>query len=237
MIVTLLPDNIPTSSHPSPISTTGSGSEVIVWTLYDDYGSGQYRVLANDTNGDFYVWKNWASWTNNSPNIIDIDRTAPGTFNYTIQYYDIYNQYGFEDSVIVDIINEIPTSSSPEDIRISVGESESLQWYLYDDFGGGMYRVIKTDDSGSSVVSPGWVPWFHGFLIEITIDSSVAGIFNYTIEYYDTYNLYGIEDTVTVTIDPVPGISFGHYYFLFTILSVVSLVVFKKLKLTLKSKA
>lgn len=236
VIITLLPDNIPTSSHPSPVSTTGSGSEVIVWTLYDDYGSGQYRVLANDTNGDFYVWKNWATWTNNSPNIIDIDRTAPGTFNYTIQFYDIYNQYGIEDMVIVDITNELPTSSSPEDIRISVGESESLQWYLYDDFGGGMYRVIKTDDSGSSVVSPGWVPWFHGFLIEIPIDTSVAGIFNFTIEYYDMWDLYGVEDTITVTIDPVPGIPFGNFYLIFAFLGVISLVILitRKIRVNLK---
>jgi hypothetical protein len=237
VIVTLIADNPPTSSHPLPISTGASGSEVITWILYDDLGEGQYRVLANSTSGNFYVWRDWTSWTNNSPNIVGINRTAPGSFIYSIEYYDMHNQYGISDMVDVNIINEPPTSYPTEDIAISVGETLYLEWYLYDDFGGGLYHVIKTDSQGTSEDQTGWRTWRHGrSILPVPVDSSVAGIFNYTIEFHDYFNLDGISDTITVTIvGSSPGIPFGNYYLIFTILGVVSLIIVKKRKLTYKS--
>jgi len=94
----------PTSNHPSDVITSNGGSETINWTLIDDFGSGNYRVLANNTDGDYYTWVDWTSWANNTALNVPINRTNPGYFNYTIQYYDDQHNFGVPDTVIVQIL-------------------------------------------------------------------------------------------------------------------------------------
>jgi len=97
---------LPTSNHPENINTSVSGSETINWTLYDDSGGGLYRVWANDTNNDYYVWKDWTPWINNTLLSVPINRTIVGIYNYTIEYYDDQNQFGVIDTVIVEIVGK-----------------------------------------------------------------------------------------------------------------------------------
>ena len=96
-------NEIPTSNHPGFKSTTVGSSETFNWTLYDDSDGGEYRVVANNTEGNFYTWVNWTPWTNNTPIIIPINSTELGVYNYTIEYNDDQYQYGIPDSVIVTI--------------------------------------------------------------------------------------------------------------------------------------
>jgi hypothetical protein len=108
-------NNNPYINHPSDIITTLTGVESIGWILYDDYGGGQYRIRTNDTSGVYYTWKDWTSWINTTPLNIVINRSFPGTFNYTIEYNDIYNLSGIVDTVIV-IIS--PASAPPDDFLL-----------------------------------------------------------------------------------------------------------------------
>jgi len=94
---------VPTSNGPADITTSISGTETINWTLCDDSGGGQYRVLANDTNGNLYTWVDWTTWTNNTPFSVLINRTIPGVYDYSIEYYDDQRTYGVSDTVIVTI--------------------------------------------------------------------------------------------------------------------------------------
>jgi len=96
-------NDLPTSTHPEDIVTSTDGSETINWTLYDDSAGGKYRVLANDTNGNYYTWRNWTSWANNTSLNVPINLTTLGFFEYTIEYYDDQNQFGIPDTVIVEI--------------------------------------------------------------------------------------------------------------------------------------
>lgn len=96
-------NDVPTSSHPADIITTKTGSETINWTLLDDCAGGLYRVLANDTYGNYYTWRDWTSWANTTSLNIPINQTASGFFDYTIEYYDDQNQFGIPDTVIVEI--------------------------------------------------------------------------------------------------------------------------------------
>jgi len=96
-----VPDSPPTSNHPNDLFIALEGSENISWILYDGPWGGQYRVWANDTNGNFYMWVDWTPWTNNISLNVPINRTSIGIYNYTIEYYERYNQFGVPDRVIV----------------------------------------------------------------------------------------------------------------------------------------
>ncbi|MFX1323061.1 MAG: hypothetical protein ACFFAQ_15605 [Promethearchaeota archaeon] len=94
-------DDIPYSNHPEDFETYSDGSEIINWILFDDTTGGKYRVIANDTAGNTYVWLDWTSWDHNIPLDIPLNRTELGFFSYRIEYYDELNQYGIPDAVIV----------------------------------------------------------------------------------------------------------------------------------------
>ncbi len=101
----------PTTTHPTDTTIVTSSSVAFYWTLYDETGPGQYRVWVNDANDNYYIWQNWTPWINNSPIFVPINSTVPGRFNYTIEYYDFYQQFGISDSVIVTIID--PAGEEP----------------------------------------------------------------------------------------------------------------------------
>jgi hypothetical protein len=236
VIVTII-DNIPVSNHPIDIITSKGGGDTIVWTLTDDFGGGMYRVWANDTTGDYYVWQDWQSWENSTSLYVSINRTAPGNFNYTIEYHDNNNKNGVPDMVIVQIIDNIPISNHPIDIITSKGGGDTIDWILTDDFGGGMYRVWANDTTGDYYVWQDWQPWVSNVPFSVQINRSTLGTFNYTIEYYDNNNKFGIPSTVivTITIDPVsevPLISLGSYSLVFMVISVVSITFLKKKKIS-----
>ncbi|NVM02138.1 MAG: hypothetical protein HWN67_07365 [Candidatus Helarchaeota archaeon] len=200
-VIVLIVDSLPTSNFPVPIVTSASGLETINWTLYDDYGPGQYRVWANDSNGNYYVWVNWTSWINNSQFSIQINRTAPGIYNYTIDYNDSANQFGIPGIVIVTITDAMPTTNQPEDIITKTKDSGTIGWILYDDFNVStrMYRVWISDTDGNSYIWVNWTSWDNDTMIYVPINRTIAGIFNYTIEFNSSTGQIG-KDTVFVAI-------------------------------------
>ena len=106
-------DNMrPVSNQLSFINTTKYANETIDWVLTDDWGGGHYRVKANDTSGDYIIWQDWQPWTNNTPLNIPINRTLTGVFNYTIEFYDMYNLTGDPNTVIVNIEEGTPPEGS-----------------------------------------------------------------------------------------------------------------------------
>ncbi len=196
-------DKKPTSTQPTDITTSASGTETINWTLSDDFGTGQYRVLANDTNDNYYVWVDWASWTNNTQYNITINRTAPGIYNYTIQFNDSYNQLN-TDIVIVNITDALPTTNQPSDINTTTTSSETINWTLFDDFGSGYYRIWVNDTNDNYYVWINWTTWPNATPLNIAINRSTIGLFNYTIEFNTTTGQV-LTDTVFVNITRGPS--------------------------------
>ncbi len=128
----------------------------------------------------------------------------------------------------------IPTSNQPEDITISIDGSETIDWILYDDYGGGQYQVLTNDTDGNFYEWVDWTPWNNNTPINIAINLTVTGVYNYTIEYYDNQNQFGVPDTVLVTItkaDDDVAIPFGNYYMVFFAIGVVSLIIINKRRL------
>ncbi|MHA1271665.1 MAG: hypothetical protein ACTSPY_17870, partial [Candidatus Helarchaeota archaeon] len=207
MVIVNITDSVPISDHPIDITTSASGTENITWTLTDDFGGGQYRIWVNDTLNNYYVWITWTSWTNNTAFSVPINRSAPGIYNYTIEFYDDHSNFGLPDMVIVNITNNPPSSNNPVDIITSASGSETIPWVLMDDFGGAQYRVWANNSAGSYYIWIDWTPWTNNTILNVPINRSRPGIYNYTIEYRDKYtNDYGIPDMVIVNItDNIPS--------------------------------
>ena len=202
VLVTIMENIAPTSNHPDDIITVRYGSKTIDWILDDEWGGGQYRVLANDTNGDYYVFKNWTSWSPTTPINIPINTSIPGYFNYTIIYYDNQNKFGIQDTVLITILSDlIPICDHPTDIVTVLGDNQYIRWTLNDDYGGGSYRVIANNSLGNFYIWRPWQSWTIGERTSIPINRNELGVFNYTIEYYDSNSQYGMPDSVLVTVN------------------------------------
>ena len=198
----IVENNPPTSNQPANIDTTTLSSETINWTLYDDWGTGQYRVWANDTNDNYYILHNWIDWDNDSNLMVSINRTATGVFNYTIEYNDTFGEMGTPHSVIVNITlgHSPPTSNQPANIHTTILGSETINWTLYDDLGPGKYWVWANDTNDNYYLWQNSTDWFNETNLEVPINRSATGVFNYTIEYNDSLGVIGTPHTVIVNI-------------------------------------
>ena len=146
--------------------------------------------------------------------------------------------------------NMRPTSNQLSSVGTTLYTNETIDWVLTDDWGEGQYRVKANDTAGNYIIWQDWQPWTNNTSLDIPINRTQTGIFNYTIEFYDTYNLYGNPNTVIVTVEegippegPGPGegeettpaISFG-IYFTIPLLFGIILVALKSSKKYHKQK-
>jgi hypothetical protein len=187
-------DNVPSTNLNEDLLTYVGAKVEINWTLVDDVGGGHYRVLLDNTTGT------WTSWTNNTEIKLMVDTSAAGTFNYTLQYNDSSNQFGVQESIIVGVIDNIPTKNTNGDLFTYISAVSYINWTLVDDVGGGQYRVLLDNTTGT------WTSWTNNTLIKVLIDTTVAGTFNYTIQFTDSAGQFGISETILVTvIDTTPA--------------------------------
>ncbi len=197
VFVTVFDDAPPASNHPENITVDVNDSVTIDWVLTDGIGAGFYRVLVNGTPG------NWSAWINGSSLNIPVNTTVAGTFIYEIQYNDSLGQFGTPDTVFVFVILDYPPySNHPNNITTYRNGAETIDWILYDNFGGSYYQVLVNSSPSD------WMSWENETNLHYPIDRSAPGIYNYTILYNDTYNLWGPPDTVFITIiDTAPSVN------------------------------
>lgn len=226
----ILMDGIPLSNKPDQLITTRYGNETIDWALIDDVGPGSYRVWANDTNGNPYVWRNWSSWQNNTNLEIPVNRTDPGFFNYTIEFYDAWYQFGNYSTVYVTILDNFPESNSPSDISTLIDSSVEVTWRLTDDWGEGFYRIWSNFSSTFENIT-NWLQWSNSSDIPISINTESAGIMHYQIEFNDSAGQLTSDDVyiyITQPNDPpplpIPG--FEIFFVLIGLIGIISIMVF-----------
>ncbi|MBN1800134.1 MAG: hypothetical protein JW891_01425, partial [Candidatus Lokiarchaeota archaeon] len=100
--------NVPMVLSSGDVTTYNIGTETLDWVLMDTLMAGEYRVLANDTNGKIYTWIDWTAWTNGTILNVPINRTIPGIFAYTIEYQNGYMISGIPDTILVTINDVYP---------------------------------------------------------------------------------------------------------------------------------
>jgi hypothetical protein len=101
-VIVTVNDRIPYTNRPSDITTSINGWDTINWTIMDDYWEGYFRVFANDTNNNQYLWMDWNPWKNNTPIYVPINRVALGVYEYTIEFNTTTGELA-TDSVLVTI--------------------------------------------------------------------------------------------------------------------------------------
>ncbi|MBA7622878.1 hypothetical protein ES703_30265 [subsurface metagenome] len=184
----------PICNAPADIETTFKAIETIPWILYDEFGTGFYRVLINGTPGQ------WTAWENNTLINYLINTSQAGHFNYTIQYYDSDGLFGIEDEVHVKIvrINLPPICNAPAGSSyLEDTPANYTEWIIYDEYGTGDYRILINRS-----VWVDWTPWENSTNIIVPVDTSESGYFNYTLVYYDSDGLFGNDHTVIIHILP-----------------------------------
>lgn len=183
------------------ISSDGRGGAVVFWS---EIATGNYDVYGqrlNPADGS----KNWtasgvlvSSATGAQyANAICTDAYGDSIVVWRDQrtgYSDVYAQGVESTGEILIRDDNIPTKTMNVDITTYVGTTAYLNFTIVDDFGAGKYRVLVNNITGT------WFDWTNNTVIEYPIDTSVAGTFNYTIQYYDSTGQYGVPETVIVRI-------------------------------------
>ncbi|MBA7542841.1 hypothetical protein ES705_35165 [subsurface metagenome] len=209
------------SQFESQICSDGGGGAIITWI---DYRSSNYDIYTQRINSNGVV-----QWTANGTTIC----TASGSQHepqicsdggggaiitwkdYRSSNNDIYAQR---------IKNFVPTSNDPTDITTSISGTETINWTLCDDSGGGRYRVLVNDTNGNLYIWVAWITWTHNTPFSVLINRTIPGVYDYSIEYYDDQRAYGVSDTVIVTIKGT-SISFGYYFLPFSFIGLIFIII------------
>ncbi|MBN2150903.1 MAG: hypothetical protein JW839_05645, partial [Candidatus Lokiarchaeota archaeon] len=190
----------PSINHPADFSCMqNQGGVQIQWVL-TDLMPGQYRLLRNSVQ-----ILGWTTFTNGVPINVGVTTTSPGVFNYTIQYRDANGHYGIPDQVFV-TVSAVPIAASVPDVSaiVAANSSYSINWTLQAFAGPGQYRVLR---NGIQVI--GWTAWGgNPAVIPVPVHTNLGlGVFNYTIHYNDSANVFGTPDSVLITVNDRPTTS------------------------------
>ncbi|MHA1893003.1 MAG: hypothetical protein ACTSX4_00725, partial [Candidatus Helarchaeota archaeon] len=186
-------------NSPNDMIISITETDTIGWILWDEVAPGKYRVWANDTNGNYYVWIDWSDWINNTDLQVPINKTSSGIFNYTIEFNNSFGGIGIPDSLNITIINP-PVSNQPGSILTPTIGLENISWILQDEVGSGKYRVWVNYTNNDYYIWQDWQDWSNNTDLQVPINRSVVGIYNYTIEYNNSFGFFGIPNTTYVTV-------------------------------------
>jgi len=101
-----------------------------------------------------------------------------------------------------ELTSNAPFSNNPIDITMTIGENIKINWFLWDGIGPGKYRIWTNDSNDNYYVWINWTNWMNNTNLQVPINRTILGIFNYTIEYNNSAGIFGIPDTVIVNIIP-----------------------------------
>jgi len=103
------------------------------------------------------------------------------------------------------IDNTIPSSSTPPHVKYQQGSTATITWNLYDNSGGGYYKVRKSiPESIHSIDVIPWTEWDHGDTIVVPVNTTAIGVWFYRIEYNDSNGNVGISHSVLINITAQP---------------------------------
>ncbi len=185
-------DTPPDASTPANATHAQGTTANITWTISDNGAGGAYQVLKNTS-----PYSNWIAWTSDIAFNVTIDTSELGLWNYTLQYNDSLGLWGSPSTVFITIEDQTaPWASNPSGATYPWGSSVVINWTLYDNIAGGTYQVLRNSSSHD-----GWTTWTNNVSFLVTLATDELGVWNYTIHYNDSIGLWGVPNTVFITIE------------------------------------
>ncbi len=182
----------------SKLCTDENGGAIIGWQSSGGAsGTDIYTQRINST-GDIKWVSNGISICTESGNQFGPLMVSDNTGGVVLTWHDYRNSEW--DIFAQHIKNIIPTTNQPEYITTTINSTESINWTVFDDFGGGMFRIWTNDTNNNNYIWINWTFWTKNTSYLIPINTSYPGVYNYTIEYYDEQLQFGIPNTVIITI-------------------------------------
>lgn len=114
-------------------------------------------------------------------------------------HYESTLDYGYRAQRV---FNGKPYSNNPANQSITTNRNTIINWTLSDDCSGGQYRVVRDTPEVNDEIVVDWTDWDNGVNLPISVNVQGAGEYNYTIEYYDDQNVYGIPNSVLLDVSP-----------------------------------
>ncbi|MFX1571409.1 MAG: hypothetical protein ACFFB0_01560 [Promethearchaeota archaeon] len=193
------------------ICSDGSGGAIIAYRGYDhSYGYDDIFIQKIDSNGD-HQWSHYIDDIGWNTDEIPVCKASGDQFSPQICSDDdggavvVWKDYrsGSGGDIYAQHIRSAPPTSE----RINLIETHSddtynLYYVLYDDHGGGKYRILVEDPNETQYLYINWATWNSEVNLDIPINRTIQGDFIYTIEYYDDHEQFGYPDSFTVRITP-----------------------------------
>ncbi|MBW2980533.1 hypothetical protein KY360_03890 [Candidatus Woesearchaeota archaeon] len=119
-----------------------------------------------------------------------------GPYNVTFIANDTYGNVNSSETTYFIADETPPTSNSPADEVVDLGEVSSISWTLYDDVAPGFFYVER---EGTQFTSP--AVWLNNTPVIVPPNNNFLGTWNYTVFYNDSAGNYGLPDTIFVTVN------------------------------------
>jgi hypothetical protein len=194
-------NGIPTIYQPGDITYTyGIGTHSIGWYITDL--STIVRSYAIYVNGSWLVN---GTWTSSSYFYQSVDNIPIGSYNYTVVGTDGYGGT-VKDTVIVKVMNGIPSITNPADKTSSWNEaSVTISWTITDASTTTRVYTIYVD---GHVIASGL--WTSGMAVTYNFDSLAPAKYNITIVVIDGYGAR-IQDQVWFTRSAEQGSTYNPF--------------------------
>jgi hypothetical protein len=179
----------PVIAGPADFYVVKDSSANVSWTVTEAYPHmGVLFVDGTQVASGPYI--------NGVPITLPVNTSALGTFNYTMFVNDTSGNSATDEvmiTVVPDMDTTAPAISSPADISAPINSFAEVSWTITDAHPDS-YEIMV---DGTPVASGAYM---SGTAIAYTINTSVAGFYNYTITANDTFgNIATDEVAVTVT--------------------------------------
>lgn len=237
-------DNYPWSNAPDDLKILQNEYDTINWTLHDDSIKHPliqcFTIIYSNDNYFEFIF-NTSQYFDNYFSILNETGLVNPLFyeSFKVVYVDGYGKLHnlYEQYYDINFDNKILTLWTDKD-QYGYDSNPITAHNSFDGFylaflADNLYRVYK-----NKTVWIQWDKWEINTSLNIPMDSSKSGIYNYTIEYFDCQLQFGFNDSVVVTIDSIPnnnpieefGIWSFNPFIVLGVLSLLMVLIIKRIK-------
>jgi hypothetical protein len=178
-----------------------SSTDKCIISWQDSRDSSDYDIYAQilDNSGNFLWQTNGTAIMNTNIATHSHISLSDGKNGLISIWYE--NRYGDND-IVATRLDPTPNSNHPVDLISDFNGTETINWSISSYTNSGTYR-IWSNFSGNLETTANWMTWINSQTINVLINRTKPGNFIYMIEFMDTAESSGTNDSVLVNINDV----------------------------------